>query len=680
MADNASEKLGEVYVLIKTKTDQLEKEVKALQKKVDRQAEEMGSSFSDKFSSKITTSLKKVGAGIAAVFAVDKLQSFIREAVTIAAKAEGIRIAFNKLNRANLLDELRTATRGTVNDVTLMQNAVRASNFQIPLENLAKLFEFAQKRAAQTGESVDHLVDSIVLGIARKSIPILDNLGLSAVRIQNEFSRTGDFAKAVGNIVESELTKMGKTSLTTADRIAQLNAKFDNMKVVVGEGVIDVFSSFERLASNTYGWLSKIASLPQGLLSKFGIDISDEALGITGRKKDTSGLPPEGSMERLAYEVRKQNEESQKTKEIWTIQGKTVQEIEERIKQLLEFQKGLTAGSAEHLKNLKEIEKLEGLLNPKEIDQNLPTQLKEVYKEFYEVQRQMIEDLGFQWEGYFDWKSEQITREGREMMAAGMKEVDVHQWVNIQLQKLLEEREKFFEDGFLPTISNDYGKEILDWVERIEEAFLDGELKRVELQQRLREDMMNTASQFGNELERAFGRAGDKFINYMNQALQAALRIMDILDKVGKGEKSTDSGALGIITSLIGLFALHKGGSVTNTGGNLSYTPLPKAARGGSFVVPPGFPNDSALVRVESGETLHVTPAHQTHNYGMDTSGIIKALSRVENRIGAMNRNLIRKEFHANIFNPIDGTVLVKEMTAPSQNSLRKAGVNLDEL
>lgn len=675
MSDNASEKLGEIYVLIKAKTDQLEKEVKTLQKKVDRQAEEMGSSFSDKFSSKITTSLKKVGAGIAAVFAVDKIQAFIREAVTVAAKAEGIRIAFNKLNRANLLDELRTATRGTVNDVTLMQNAVRASNFQIPLENLAKLFEFAQKRATQTGESVDHLVDSIVLGIARKSIPILDNLGLSAVRIQNEFSRTGDFAKAVGNIVESELTKMGKTSLTTADRIAQINAKFDNMKVTIGEGIIDVFSSFERLASNTYGWLSKIASLPQGLLSKFGIDISDEALGITERKKDTSGLPPVGSMERLAYEVRKQNEESKKTKEIWTSQGKTVQEIEERIKQLLEFQKSLTVGSAEHLKNLKEIEKLEGLLNPKEIDQNLPTQLKAVYKEYYEVQRQLIEDLGFQWEGYFDWKSDQIVREGREMLAAGIKEVDVHQWVNIQLQRLMEEREKFFEDGFLPTISSDYGKEILDWVERIEEAFLDGELKRVELQQRLREDMMNTASQFGNELERAFGRAGDKFINYMNQALQAALRIMDILDKVDSGQKSTESGALGIITSLIGLFALHKGGSVTNIGGNLSYTPLPKAARGGSFVVPPGFPNDSALVRVESGETLHVTPARQTNNYNADLSALIPLLNNQYREMRKLNKNLINKRFEAMVFNPISPTGLVQDITSPAEERLRREGV-----
>ncbi|MEW6506404.1 MAG: hypothetical protein AB1432_01530 [Bacteroidota bacterium] len=314
-----------------------------------------------------------------------------------------------------------------------------------------------------------------------------------------------------------------------------------------------------------------------------------------------------------------------------------------------------------------------------QLNSELASELSSTYKSYYEIIEKYYEDVKFLDENYFNWKSEQLIRQGKEMQAAGLGEVETQQWVNIQLQKLMEDREKFFEDGFLPTITNDYGKEILDWVEKIEDAFLEGELKRVDLQQRLRDDMMNTASQFGNELERAFGRAGDKFINYINQALQAALRIMDILDKMGSGEKSGASGALGILTSIIGLFALHKGGSVTNIGGNLSYAPLPKAARGGSFIVPPGFPNDSALVRVESGETLHVTPARQTSS-GFDVGGIINALSRVENKIGALNRNLIKKEFNANIFNPIDGTVLVKQVTSPSQNSLKKAGVNLESL
>jgi hypothetical protein len=35
-------------------------------------------------------------------------------------------------------------------------------------------------------------------------------------------------------------------------------------------------------------------------------------------------------------------------------------------------------------------------------------------------------------------------------------------------------------------------------------------------------------------------------------------------------------------------------------------------ARGGSFTVPPGFPNDSFPMRVSSGERVSVTPAGQS--------------------------------------------------------------------
>ena len=49
------------------------------------------------------------------------------------------------------------------------------------------------------------MVESIVLGISRKSIPILDNLGISAQQVQEEFQKTGDFAKAVGNIIDESM-------------------------------------------------------------------------------------------------------------------------------------------------------------------------------------------------------------------------------------------------------------------------------------------------------------------------------------------------------------------------------------------------------------------------------------------------------------------------------------------
>lgn len=174
----------------------------------------------------------------------DTLFTFGKEAVELAAKAEGIERAFNRLNNPGLLDELRKATQGTVSDLSLMQVAVKANNFKIPLDQLGKLLKFAQIRAQETGESVDYLAESIVLGISRKSIPILDNLGLSATQIQQEFKKTGDFAKGVGNIIDEELRKAGDQSLTTAGKLQRITAIWENFKVMVGEYLINEGAQF----------------------------------------------------------------------------------------------------------------------------------------------------------------------------------------------------------------------------------------------------------------------------------------------------------------------------------------------------------------------------------------------------------------------------------------------------
>ena len=98
------------------------------------------------------SAIKKIGGMIAAAFAVDRIIAFGREVITLAAQAEGVKVAFNRMADPGILQGLRDATRGTVDDLRLMQAAVQANNFQIPLENLASLFKFAADRAMHTGQ------------------------------------------------------------------------------------------------------------------------------------------------------------------------------------------------------------------------------------------------------------------------------------------------------------------------------------------------------------------------------------------------------------------------------------------------------------------------------------------------------------------------------------------------
>lgn len=212
----------------------------------------------------------QLGTTIIAAFTVKKAIEFGKEVFMLAAKAEGVKRAFDKLNEPNLLKNLREATRGTVSDIELMQRAVRADKFKIPLNQLATFFKFATNRANETGESVDYLVQSIVDGIGRKSSLVLDNLGISAAEIQKEFKRTGDFTKAAANIIQRELDKSGDVIETQAEKVARLNAEWENLKLTIGEAtisIIDFFNapSIDRQRDNMVDFLRVINSASKDL-------------------------------------------------------------------------------------------------------------------------------------------------------------------------------------------------------------------------------------------------------------------------------------------------------------------------------------------------------------------------------------------------------------------------------
>lgn len=219
----------------------------------------------NKTANDLGSTLKKIGGAMGIAFGTQQILAFGKEAVDLAAKGEGIRKAFERVGDASLLDGLRQATRGTVSDLNLMKQAVRANNFKIPLESLAKLFEFARRRAKETGESVDYLVNSITMGIGRKSPLILDNLGISAIELRKRFdgisiasANVADVARIVGDIATEEMVKMGDEAITTADKIQQITTSFENIKELVGKEMIDQFFQFTDEIGKTNETLQKL--------------------------------------------------------------------------------------------------------------------------------------------------------------------------------------------------------------------------------------------------------------------------------------------------------------------------------------------------------------------------------------------------------------------------------------
>jgi hypothetical protein len=189
-----------------------------------------------------TNGITKIAGTLGIAFGTQQVISFAFEVSKLAGEAEGVRAAFERLpNSTKLMEDLKEATGGTVSELGLMKRAVQASNFDISLAALPKLLQFATLRAQQTGQSVDYLVDSIVTGIGRKSKLILDNLGISAVQLNEALggastaaASIGEVADAVGKIAEANLKNMAGFSENASTKVQRLEASWENVKVAIG--------------------------------------------------------------------------------------------------------------------------------------------------------------------------------------------------------------------------------------------------------------------------------------------------------------------------------------------------------------------------------------------------------------------------------------------------------------
>ena len=192
-----------------------------------------------------------IGAASAAINKLtDEISQCITESIELAKAAEGIKMAFDRLNRPDLLNNLREATHGTIDDLELMKQSVKFDNFGLNLDQMGTFLAFAQQQAKDTGQSIDYLVDSIVTGLGRKSLPILDNLGLSATDIREKMKQTGDMTSAVAEIIKERMAAAGGYVETAADRAARADAELKNAMLELGETLQPLTETGESVFKN----------------------------------------------------------------------------------------------------------------------------------------------------------------------------------------------------------------------------------------------------------------------------------------------------------------------------------------------------------------------------------------------------------------------------------------------
>ena len=323
-----------------------------------------GANKASKGANKVSSSMgrlaKSAAGAAAAFFGARMIIDGLKQSIELSAKAENLSIPFENLNKAMggsglALNTYRKALDGTVNDVEIMRMANQAMTLGVANseEEMGMLFDTAQRLGKSLGVDTRQAVDSLVTGMGRQSIMMLDNLGIIvdtegayqtyATTLGVTTSKLTDqqkkiaFNNAALDSAKEKVAALGDENLTTSDAISQMNVAVDNALIAIGESLAPVIVNMAEFFGNA-----------ATAVSNFFSSFTESDVERTIRELKELGS------ETLRYEI--------------ILKKQKIQEIKD---------KDLGHGRDKRL--LKEIEKA----RKAQSDYNLGTKRKESYKEEY---------------------------------------------------------------------------------------------------------------------------------------------------------------------------------------------------------------------------------------------------------------------------------------------------------
>ena len=187
-------------------------------------------------------------AGSGAVFAAMRFADMAMDLAEVGAQADRLYTSFENLAGTTaplMLEKLRTASRGTISDMSLLQSANRAMMLGVTkdTDTMVKLLEVAMARGAAMGLSARQAFNDLMTGIGRASPLILDNLGIvtGGQKVYDDYAASiGKTAKelddlekrqALVNLVLQNTTPLVEDNLMIHERA---RAATENLKVEIG--------------------------------------------------------------------------------------------------------------------------------------------------------------------------------------------------------------------------------------------------------------------------------------------------------------------------------------------------------------------------------------------------------------------------------------------------------------
>lgn len=620
------------------------------------------------FTDRVRGMALRASAYIGGIFAAKKMYDFAAASATAAAEMEGVGAAFRRVATPGLLEDLQKATSGTVSNLELMKSAVQAKNFQIPLDQLATLLEFANKRAQDTGQSVDYLVQSIVMGIGRKSVMILDNLGISATQLREKFKGLGDeqvttmdYARGVGEIATESLKETGGVIETSAIKTQQLNAQMKNLQETVGshlnpalnvmkkhlmelmDGLAMTFFKQDITTEKAQQRLEVYANTLKGMDEQAAREEMVKYIWNMGRnledlEKKFAPFKEEGQMGVL---------DSKKWTELYVSQENEIDVVKKLIELARQFDFSMIPGADPETPE--KIDKTIGALNiMKERLEALQKQLGEASTEKVPVLVSQIRDLEEAIETY----KEGMMLPRADELAWGMEPIinveklkfKIPSITNVkdlpEMKTLQKELANIMRFDVALGDTYDAGAAVIQaYTNTIQELIAEGYSPQDRAIKKLTEDlkdlttaqdMANSAAQRGNDLgmitasvlqdvgagiagnAQAWISMGDTMMRVLQEIIgkQLVAAFVSIL----QGETSK-KGLGGLVTAAAGLVALSALWETAKS----QLSGAAKMAEGG--VVPPGYPNDTYPALLTSGEIVE-----NPKKLGSSTAGITNNL------------------------------------------------------
>ena len=262
--------------------------------KIKQEGQQTLKDIDQSFSDMIDTA-KKAAIALAAVGAA------MGKMALDAAKFDDVKKAFTSLTAQQgqdakaMLQNMKELTAGTVSEVELMKKANQAMLLGLPIDKFDEMIAIAKGASKSTGESMEFMLNSIVVGLGRQSKLILDNLGI-IVDVDKAYQ---DFATSLGTTAEKlteaqkkqvfineamkvgmeNLQKMGGLQESTTDKWERFKASVENSSASLGKifrpTVDEVLKSLNQLVTTiSFGGDSEFLSKPFQILTHVINDVT----------------------------------------------------------------------------------------------------------------------------------------------------------------------------------------------------------------------------------------------------------------------------------------------------------------------------------------------------------------------------------------------------------------------